>query len=135
MSAKTPPPRSSFMREILSLGLILSSPIRPVRLSKNAEPLGRGIKTNPVLVLPGILSSDYATSLMRRTLIALGYQTYALRMGVITGVTPRLFAKAENRIDVVWRREGRKVCIIRISLGGILLACWRSAIPKRLNLL
>ncbi|MEL7197239.1 MAG: alpha/beta fold hydrolase [Pseudomonadota bacterium] len=87
-----------------------------------------------MLVFPGILSSDYATSLMRRTLNASGYPAYGSRMGVVTGVTPRLFAKAEERLDKVWRQEGRKVCVIGISLGGMFARVLAQRHPEKVDL-
>jgi pimeloyl-ACP methyl ester carboxylesterase len=74
----------------------------------------------PVLVFPGILSSDYATSLLRRTLRAAGYRAYASRLGVVTGVTPKAFAAAEARLAAVHQSNGRRpVVLIGISLGGV----------------
>jgi pimeloyl-ACP methyl ester carboxylesterase len=73
-----------------------------------------------VLVFPGILSSDYATSLLRRTLRAAGYRAYASRLGVVTGATPKAFAAAEARLAAVYERNGRRtVVLIGISLGGV----------------
>lgn len=118
LAGATPPPLRKWMREFPSLPLIWSSPMRRVRADDLAncpapdEPI-------PVLVLPGILSSDYATSLLRRSLNAAGYHAYASRLGIVTGVTPRRFAQAEERLREVHRREGRPVVLIGISLGGL----------------
>ncbi|MEL7188865.1 MAG: alpha/beta fold hydrolase [Pseudomonadota bacterium] len=122
------------MREIPSLGLIWSSPVRRVRLGKNTEPIASDANPPPVLVFPGILSSDYATSLMRRTLKAFGYPAYGSRMGVITGVTPRLFAKAEKRLDTVFRKHGQRVCVIGISLGGMFARVLAQRHPDKVHL-
>jgi len=71
------------------------------------------------MVLPGILSSDSSTSLLRRTLDQSGYHTYASKLGFVTGVTPKVFAKAEERLSQVYREEGRKIVLLGWSLGGI----------------
>ncbi len=134
MSTQKPPPPSLLMRELPSLGLIWSSPIRFVRLRKSDRRISEDADLPPVLVFPGILSSDYATSLMRRTLKASGYPAYGSRMGVVTGVTPRLFAKAEQRLDAVWQREGRKVCVIGISLGGMFARVLAQRNPEKVEL-
>jgi pimeloyl-ACP methyl ester carboxylesterase len=116
-----PPPLAHLLREIPNLTLIWSSPVRPVRLAESgAEPKpDAAMDAAPVLVLPGILSSDPATSLMRRTLRRKGYYAYASRLGVVTGVTHRLMAKAQARLDDVHARHGRPVTLVGISLGGL----------------
>ena len=111
------PPFSSLLRELPNLAFIWSSPIRPVRTrNRSARPPTR---PSPVLVFPGILSHDTATSLMRRTLRAEGYHAYASKLGVVTGVTPALFAKAEARLEEVYRKHKQPVTLIGISLGGL----------------
>jgi pimeloyl-ACP methyl ester carboxylesterase len=114
-----PPPFARLLRELPRLPLIWASPVRRVRLVAGKPDGGAG-ELPPVLVFPGILSSDYATSLLRRTLRASGYRAHASRLGVVTGVTPQLFAAAEARLAAVYRRNGgRPVVLIGISLGGI----------------
>lgn len=112
-----PPPLVNLLRELPNLALIWSSPVRPVRVDQLATTTQKNAP--PVLVFPGILSSDPATSLMRRTLRRRGYYAYASRLGVVTGVTPRLFARAQARLDEVYARHGRPVTLIGISLGGL----------------
>lgn len=130
MSRAKPPPLSNWLREIPNLGLIWSSPVRPVRVNTRS----RTGNAPPVLVFPGILSSDYATSLMRRTLKASGYPAYASKMGIVTGVTPEFFAKAEARLDEIWRRHGQKVCVIGISLGGLFARVLAQRHPDKVQL-
>lgn len=130
MSEAKPPPMSNWVREIPNLGLIWSSPIRPVRLTR--APMAQDLP--PVLVFPGILSSDYATSLMRRTLKASGYPAYRSKMGTITGITPRFFEKAEARLDEVQRRHNQKVCVIGISLGGFYARVLAQRHPEKVEL-
>lgn len=117
MTDHKPPPIRSLLRELPNLTLIWSSPVRPVRLHGAQEMASKG--AGPVLVLPGILSSDPATSLMRRTLKRKGYDAYGSKLGVVTGVTPRLMQKAQARLDEVHAKHQRPVTLIGISLGGL----------------
>ncbi|MEL7519685.1 MAG: alpha/beta hydrolase, partial [Pseudomonadota bacterium] len=88
MTDTRPPPIANLLRELPNLTKIWSSPVRPVGFVTPTKPSTRNAA--PVLVLPGILSSDPATSLMRRTLKRRGYNAYGSKLGVVTGVTPRL---------------------------------------------
>lgn len=106
-----------WLRELPNLPKIWSSPIRKVRLPANIG--AARDRRSPVLVLPGILSNDGATSLMRRTLDAAGYDAYRSKLGVVTGVTPETFARAEARLAEVHAAAGDKVTLIGISLGGL----------------
>lgn len=114
-----PPPLTTWARELPNLALIWSSPIRRVRVDPVEVPATGSEGKPPVLVFPGILSSDAATSLMRRTLLASGYRAYPAKMGLVKGVTPQLFQRAENRLDEVFSEGGGKVTLIGISLGGL----------------
>ncbi len=132
MTDTKPPPITNLLREIPNLTLIWSSPVRPVRVAdaKAAAPENAA----PVLVFPGILSSDPATSLMRRTLWRKGYYAYASRLGVVTGVTHRLMAKAQTRLDEVYARHGRPVTLIGISLGGLYARVLAQRNPEKVKL-
>lgn len=127
-----PPPISHLLRELPNLTLIWSSPVRPVRV---AGPKAMAAKdAGPVLVFPGILSSDPATSLMRRTLRRKGYNAYGSKLGVVTGVTPRLFAKAQARLDEVYALHDRPISIIGISLGGLYARVLAQRNPDKVSL-
>jgi len=113
MSAAKPPALSLWLREFPHTVQIIASPFRRVKnVSKSAD--GR-----PVLVFPGIMSSDNSTSLLRRSLDAAGYHAHPSQLGFVTGITPEAFAKAEARLDEVTAREGRKTVLIGWSLGGL----------------
>jgi len=113
------PSFGTWLRELPNLPIIWSSPVRRVRLPEGAGEIAAAEQRPPVLVLPGILSNDGATSLMRRTLNAVGYPTYPARLGLITGITEEVFARAEAQLDHVFREQGRPVIVIGISLGGL----------------
>jgi pimeloyl-ACP methyl ester carboxylesterase len=110
-----PPPFSLWLRELPSTLPIVLSPLRSARVIVGARP-GNG---QPVLVFPGILSSDNATALLRRTLTKTGYSVHPSGLGFVTGITLETMARAEARLKAVVQAEGRKVALVGWSLGGI----------------
>ncbi|KPQ24025.1 MAG: Alpha/beta hydrolase family [Porphyrobacter sp. HL-46] len=112
---RSPPPLSLWLSELPYTLPIILSPLRRVRSVPDGAP-GAG---QPVLVFPGILSSDRSTALLRRTLERAGYCAYPSQLGFVTGITPETFAKAEARLAEVVKVEGRKVALLGWSLGGI----------------
>lgn len=115
MDDTAPPPLSLWLREVPNTPAVLFSPLRGAR----AVPAAQHGTGQPVLVFPGILSSDSATALMRRTLRRCGYSVHASQLGLVTGMTPALMACAEARLADVAAAEGRKVALVGWSLGGI----------------
>ena len=110
-----PPPLSLWLRELPHTLPIILSPLRRVRPVAHAMS-GSG---HPVLVFPGILSSDASTALLRRTLNEAGYLSHPSQLGFVTGITPKTFAKAEARLAEVAAAQSRKVVLLGWSLGGI----------------
>lgn len=125
-----PPQFSLWLRELPNLPLIWSSPVRRVKLPRGAQATRRA----PVLVFPGILSHDTATSLMRRTLKAAGYPAYGSQLGVVTGVSPAAFARAEQRLEQIYSRHGEKVVVIGVSLGGFFARVLAQRHPDKVRL-
>ncbi|MBD58555.1 MAG: alpha/beta hydrolase [Citromicrobium sp.] len=126
------PSFGSWLRELPNLPIIWSSPIRPVRLPSGTAPAREA--RPPVMVLPGILSNDAATSLMRRTLDAAGYEAFPSKLGLVTGITAEIFAKAEARLDEIYTRTGAKVILIGISLGGLYARVLAQRHPEKVAL-
>lgn len=75
--------------------------------------------SQPVLVLPGFLTSDLTTTPLRTTLNNLGYPTYGWDLGVNIGPTDRILRGMRTALDDVYRRHGQPVSLIGWSLGGI----------------
>jgi pimeloyl-ACP methyl ester carboxylesterase len=74
---------------------------------------------HPVLVLPGLLASDLSTTLLRRYLTGLGYQSHAWGLGRNTGGVYRMRAQLRRRLTAIHDESGRKVSLVGWSLGGI----------------
>ena len=124
------PELSLLIREVPNLALIWSSPIRRVKIERNLATAERP----PIIVFPGILSHDTATSLMRRTLKAADFPAYGSQIGIVTGVSPSAFARAEERLDQIYRKHGEPVVLIGVSLGGIYCRVLAQRHPDKVRL-
>lgn len=115
MDDNTPPPFSLWVRELPITVPIALAPLR------RAQPVAgaRGGAGQPVVVIPGILSSDSATALLRRTLDLTGYRSYASEMGFLTGIQTKVLSRALDRLAEVAEAEQRKVALVGWSLGGL----------------
>lgn len=77
---------------------------------------------HPVLVLPGFITTDASTSVMRRYLKRLGYDAHAWELGRNLG--PRAIGregeKLVARLRAIHDATGMKVSLIGWSLGGVM---------------
>ena len=81
-----------------------------------AAPRGDG---HPVLVLPGLLTGDPQTLLLRNALRLLGHQTHSWGLGTNRGATGRVVASLRDRVQQLQQESGRRVSIVGWSLGGV----------------
>lgn len=77
---------------------------------------------HPVLVLPGFVTSDLSTTLLRRFIARQGYDAHAWELGRNLG--PRAIGmqgeKLIARLEAVHQATGKTVSLVGWSLGGIL---------------
>jgi pimeloyl-ACP methyl ester carboxylesterase len=73
----------------------------------------------PVLVLPGLTTSDRSTVALRRFLKSKGYPTHGWRMGLNLGPRPGVEQGLIDLVNSLADDHGRKVSIVGWSLGGI----------------
>ena len=77
---------------------------------------------HPVLVLPGFVTTDLSTSVLRRFLKRQGYDAHAWKLGRNLG--PRAIGwegeKLIARLEAIHEATGKKVSLVGWSLGGIL---------------
>ncbi|WP_298193733.1 alpha/beta hydrolase [Novosphingobium sp.] len=107
------PPRWRWALEFLALPKIHAAPLRaPVVV----PPFGRG---RPVIVIPGMLSSDRATALLRHSLEKAGFVVEGWGQGMNTGARPTEIARLEARLCDLAARSGEPVVLIGWSLGGL----------------
>jgi pimeloyl-ACP methyl ester carboxylesterase len=101
-------------RAVMELG---SLPWAAPLLSK--APHGDG---HPVLVLPGFVTTDRSTRLLRKFLDRLGYDTYGWELGRNLG--PKAIGMEGehliDRLEDIYAETGRKVSLVGWSLGGIM---------------
>ena len=116
MNTPNPPALRLYLREFPYLLPVWANGVRRVKPSELSPAPEKG---QPVLVMPGILSGDRATSLLRRSLDAAGYDAHGSTFRFVTGVTPERIAHAEKRLTEIYERTGRKVVLLGWSLGGI----------------
>ena len=107
------PPRWRWALEFLALPKIHAAPLRPPVV---VPPFGRG---RPVIVIPGMMSSDRATALLRRSLARAGFVVEGWGQGMNTGARPVQIAQLEQRIADLAARTGEPVVLIGWSLGGL----------------
>lgn len=112
-----PPPITLGLREIPQIVHVWFSPFRRAR-----KPVGATapVAGQPVMVVPGLVSGDRTTSLMRRSFDAAGYRSYGSTFQMLTGVTPERMARMEAHLTELVAREGRKAVLVGWSLGGLI---------------
>lgn len=94
-----------------------------------AAPRGDG---HPVLVLPGFITSDASTTILRRYLDHLGYDAHAWELGRNLGpkAIGREGEKLVARLKAVHERTGRKVSLVGWSLGGVMARQVARRVPQ-----
>ena len=87
----------------------------------------------PVLVLPGLITSDRSTRPLRGLLTALGYPTYGWEMGRNYGPLPGVEEGLMSRVDELHEEHGRTVSLVGWSLGGIYARQLGKMMPKKIR--
>lgn len=77
-----------------------------------------GGDNRPILVLPGLGTSDLSTVALRRTLRRLGYRVHGWRLGTNIGPSEKILRGMPERLREIADAEG-PVTLIGWSLGGI----------------
>ncbi|MDO7843308.1 esterase/lipase family protein [Sphingomonas immobilis] len=118
MTALSPPSKwlwaAEFPRGLFGLAEFAASQTR-----LRAAPRGDG---RPVMILPGLMTTDRSNTFLRQYLTRLGYRVEGWGLGrnigarVVGGDAERLMA----RIREVHERTGEPVTLIGVSLGGIM---------------
>lgn len=105
-------PSGTIVGEVVGLLRAAPSLLRPVE-----GPRGEG----GVLVVPGFLTGDRSTRLLRRRLRALGYRAEGWGLGINRGSPGRFLGPLEDRTRALAAATGGPVHLVGWSLGGILV--------------
>ncbi|MEM1039075.1 MAG: alpha/beta hydrolase [Pseudomonadota bacterium] len=87
----------------------------------------------PVLVLPGLITTDNSTIALRTLLSALGYPVYGWDMGRNYGPLPGVEEGLINRVNELYEEHGRKVSLVGWSLGGIYARQLAKMMPNKVR--
>ncbi|WP_372864211.1 alpha/beta hydrolase [Spongiibacter sp.] len=74
---------------------------------------------HPVVIAPSFMTSDVATSMMRRALRQTGFDAYGWEQGLNTGLREQVYLAFERHVKDLASRHCRKVSVVGWSLGGI----------------
>ena len=88
---------------------------RVAKAVKRREIQGNG---EPVVVIPGFMTTDRSTRVLRGFLDDLGYTSYPWDQGRNFG-SPEYVFKMIDRIKAIYAEHQQKVCLIGWSLGGV----------------
>lgn len=114
-SPRSVPSRTQLVTEVPRAGLDLAALLTTWPLLTAAR-RGDG---HPVLVLPGLLTGDPATLLLRNVLRALGHDVSGWSLGTNRGSTGRVVRELRARVAELHRSSGRRVSLVGWSLGGV----------------
>lgn len=73
----------------------------------------------PVLVLPGFLTDDDATVMLRHYLCEQQHVAYPWGLGINLGPTESILDGLEQRLDEILAAHGEPVSLVGVSLGGL----------------
>lgn len=113
-SGAKPPSLGRLLRELADVPATIAARLLPVR---RLPATGQG---QPVLVLPGFLANDDATSLLRRSIDAAGLQSFGWEMGFNVKVGADMIERLNARLEAVSAAAGgARVTLVGWSLGGL----------------
>lgn len=101
-----------WLSEAGQIPALLASPLLPAV----PIPAGRG---QPVLVLPGYLTTDASSVRLRLSLRAAGYAAEGWQLGRNRGARTDLLSRLLHRIARLHQSSGQKVVLLGWSLGGV----------------
>lgn len=84
-------------------------------LFSSAEDIGKG---QVVMVVPGLLSSDYSTYILRKFLIKKGFIVYGWQLGINLGRMDKL-PELITKMEIISTRHNQKIIQIGWSMGGL----------------
>lgn len=89
------------------------------------------VRTAPTMVLPGLLTGDFHTGVLRRAIVACGGQAFGWGQGLNTGATCDKFARLLARVERLSREAGEPLVLVGWSLGGLYARELAKRLPDR----
>ncbi len=111
--ASQPPSLWRWSNELVAVPKVIANTLR-----KPVDHTAFG-KDRPVFVIPGMLSGDRSTVLLRRSLDAAGFRSIGWGQRFNTGATNATIDRVGERLKELVEREGRPAILIGWSLGGL----------------
>ena len=101
--------------------LELRAPVEAISLLPSMPLLKNAPKgdSQPVLVLPGFMTGDNATFILRRFLAGQGFTIYPWGQGRNPGLQEKIYNNLELLVEKIYMERGQKVSIVGWSLGGL----------------
>ncbi|HEY8515855.1 MAG TPA: alpha/beta hydrolase [Candidatus Binatia bacterium] len=115
LSSPIPPPPLALLPFEVRAWLELVGLV-PALPALRSAPTGDG---HPVLVLPGYLSDDVSTRVLRWFLRDRGYHVHGWRCGRNLGPSPEILQALGRRFLEIRERHGERISLVGWSLGGI----------------
>lgn len=113
-------------RMLMEMGTTLT--LMPIL--KNS-PKGDG---HPVLVIPGLATTDFSTQILRKFLRDQNYGSHGWRLGRNSGYNQKMIKDLKERIENLYKKYGnRKVSLIGWSLGGVFAREISKEIPDKVR--
>ena len=113
MSEGSPPDIAKAVMEFFTMPKLA---LNSVRMPVCVPSAGNG---EPVMVIPGMMSGDHATSFLRRSLDASGFDARPSGLIFNTGATPKRIEMLEHGIAGLRQEFGQPVAVVGWSLGGL----------------
>ena len=88
---------------------------------------------HPVIVFPGLVTSDRSTIALRRFLKAKGYAVHGWELGRNYGPLPGIEKRMMDHVERIHEEHGRKVSLVGWSLGGIYARQLAKMMPERVR--
>lgn len=85
----------------------------------------------PVMVLPGLFTSDRRTRMLRRVLAAAGYAAHGWGLGHNLPVKPELLDRLDRQVAAISTRAAAPVTLVGWSLGGLIARAYAQHRPER----
>lgn len=118
----------NFARDLSTFAVSVVNP--PEQPALASVPKGDGRK---VIVLPGILTGDFATFRLVAWLKRIGYDAQGWGPGFNWGPTTHILTRIDGLIDSAYTTSGRKVSLVGRSLGGLYAREYAKRNPDRID--